>query len=117
MSYRHDETRERLQINGRRMNGYNIPYGCISEQRDNSGRYHDLFALAPRLRKQKQGTPLSVIFVDPHVLTEIIVAAKRLIAIRERTHKRWVTRRKLAFIVGLDQARWRRRLNSRFSLV
>jgi len=48
------------------------------------------FAFVPYQREERWRGALSLVFVNTHVLTEIVVATERLIATWERTQKRWI---------------------------
>jgi len=88
-----EHERKGLQIGYRRANGYSVPYRYASERRsriNKTGRNRDLFVLAPYLCEEKQRAPLSLMLVNTHVLTEIVVATECLITTRERTQKSWL---------------------------
>lgn len=77
------------------MNGDNrlASEGGVARSNKN-GRDQDLFAHALYLREGRTRTPLSLVLVNTHMLSEIVVATERLIATRECTRK--------GFLVGVD---------------
>lgn len=79
-----------LQISYRGANGYNIPYRYAGEGDETrrvmieSGSPPCTRALPPRGETR---TPLSMVLMNTHVLTEIVMPAERLIAAREGARK------------------------------
>ena len=54
--------------------------------------------IRPLPPRDQNRTPLSLVLVNAHVLTEVVVAAERLIATRERARERWLQGVKSVFI-------------------